>query len=366
MLTIPDFWPHVRRGSERVVHDLAAEMTARGHQVTVVTRGLDQRRTVLQMDGFRVIYGPARNPLGARLGLSDMEGFAFTAAREALVIDADVYHAFYLTDARALSLATRPRRRPFVLSLHGIPNRAWWSENAPRTHGWMLRALRRADAVTVLTEHSAERLREDYGADPGVDPQVLTPGIYVDQYVLPRRPGPPRVVCSAAIDDPRKRIDLLLAAFEEVAAEQPALELVLAGQGDAASVRAQLASMPPASRERVRLEPDADLPGLFAGCTLGALTSHNEAFGLAVVEYLAAGMPAVVSDDSGPADIVTAETGVTFVAGDVGSCAAGLREGLAMAIAPGSAERCRARAAEFSWERRAGDYEALYLRLARP
>jgi glycosyltransferase involved in cell wall biosynthesis len=50
----------------------------------------------------------------------------------------------------------------------------------------------------------------------------------------------------------------------------------------------------------------ADLPGLLADCAVGVFPSYVEGFGLAVLEQLAAGIPTVAYDVSGPRDILSA------------------------------------------------------------
>jgi hypothetical protein len=53
-LLAPTYWPEVTRGSERVVHDLATLLAARGHNVTLLTshRGA---RTITEEEGVRVV-----------------------------------------------------------------------------------------------------------------------------------------------------------------------------------------------------------------------------------------------------------------------------------------------------------------------
>ena len=56
LLTHPSYWPYVRRGAEREVHDLGARLADRGHRVRLLTsmpEGLT-RRTV--DDGIDVRY----------------------------------------------------------------------------------------------------------------------------------------------------------------------------------------------------------------------------------------------------------------------------------------------------------------------
>ena len=62
-------------------------------------------------------------------------------------------------------------------------------------------------------------------------------------------------------------------------------------------------------------------------------------------------------------EILTEDTGVC-TAGGVQSWTMSLRRALELAADAHTAERCRARAAEFDWSRRADSFEALYRRLA--
>jgi glycosyltransferase involved in cell wall biosynthesis len=359
LLTIPDYWPYVRRGSERVVHDLSTAMAGRGHDVTVVTRTPSHRRELVREGGVTVRYHPDHPTINRRLRLTDLEGFALTAGAATILSHADVHHSFYLSDAYAATQSARLNRRPVVLSIHGTPDRAWWEANRPRTHRWFLSTLERTPFVTVMTELSARLMREQYGFDP----IVLTPGIDTGAYVAPRETGgQPTIVCAAAIDDARKRIhDVLIPAFELLASADPDLRLLLVGHGDPdLLLRPALAGLAPDISARVVHDPGIDLAHAYNRSSVGALTSHREAFGLVVLEALASGIPAVVADDGGSADLVSAETGRVFEAGSVQDCARGLAEALILSTEPGTEAACRARARAFDWSTRAEAYEALY------
>jgi len=365
LFTIPDFWPHVRRGSERLVNDLAHEMARRGHEVTIVTRDPAGKGEVVREGRITVRYQP--NPQGGwvrRLRWSDLEAFSVPAFLAGLREQCDVMHAFYFTDAYGLSLARPITRRPLVISLHGPPGRAFWVERAPRSHDWLMRAMGRASAVAVISEDSARRMVTEYGFAPW----LLVPGTDTVQFALPRQPPERRtVVCAAAVDVTRKRVDLLLDAFAELAAEEADLGLLLVGYGDPSTLRAHTARFPAQVRERIehRPVPSEELPAIYASCTAGALTSEAEAFGLVVLEHLAAGMPALGTDHGGIPEIITPSTGRLFPRGDAAACAEQLRAVLRLAADPATQQRCRDRAAEFDWTVRGDAYEELYRELAR-
>jgi glycosyltransferase involved in cell wall biosynthesis len=361
LYTLPDFWPHVLRGSERIVHDLAATMASSGNDVTVLTRGISNARSRAPMDGFTVDYRPRRN-LARPLGWSGEEGFAVTAAVAAGSRSADIYHSFYLTDAYGVSAAAKLRRRPFVLSWHGMPEREWWEENHPRTYRWVVKAMRRAARVTVMTEACAREIRHSYG----VEPVVMAPGLFTADYSLERKLGARRtIVCLAALDDGRKRLELLIAAFAILARDLPDIDLLLLGHGWDGDVARWVAATPPEIATRItwRGVAPAEVPGVLAGCAVAALTSLEEAFGMAVVEALASGIPVVVSDDGGSPEVISEGTGLSFRSGDTRACADALDAALKLAADPGTEARCRARAQGFDWSVRGPAYLGLYREL---
>jgi glycosyltransferase involved in cell wall biosynthesis len=100
--------------------------------------------------------------------------------------------------------------------------------------------------------------------------------------------------------DPKKGCDLLLEAFASIAPANPSLHLVMAGP-DPSNWRAQLEPLAEAANcaHRVHwpgmLRGDAKW-GAFAACSAFILPSHQENFGIAVVEALASARPVLLSD----------------------------------------------------------------------
>jgi glycosyltransferase involved in cell wall biosynthesis len=100
--------------------------------------------------------------------------------------------------------------------------------------------------------------------------------------------------------DPKKGCDLLLQAFAAIAQHDPQLCLVLAGPFDKDYKRKlEQESLNGSSEMRVHwpgiLLGDAKW-GALAACEAFVLTSHQENFGIAVVEALASGKPVLISD----------------------------------------------------------------------
>src|SRR5439155_1967833 len=112
------------------------------------------------------------------------------------------------------------------------------------------------------------------------------------------RTGSPRILFSAALDNPVKGLDVLAAAFPLL--RHDGSRLVLSGPGDHTW-----------ALDDGRVAYDAlgtgaldDVPGRYRAATVTALPSRNEAFGLALVESLASGTPVVCGDDGGPPGVV--------------------------------------------------------------
>jgi glycosyltransferase involved in cell wall biosynthesis len=93
--------------------------------------------------------------------------------------------------------------------------------------------------------------------------------------------------------EPRRGVDLALAAVRELRQSHPELELVLVGE-----VRAPVPALaqPPPWLRRLGWVDDADLPALYAGAAAVLAPSRGEGFDLPLAEALACGAAAVASD----------------------------------------------------------------------
>jgi glycosyltransferase involved in cell wall biosynthesis len=155
------------------------------------------------------------------------------------------------------------------------------------------------------------------------------------------------VFCGATIR--RKGFDVLLAAFDRVAAELPAARLRVVGpRGDAAGLLA--------GRDGVRVtaagpvgQPELAAELRRADCLV--LPSRNDSYGMVVAEALACGLPVLVSEMVGAGELVTpGRNGWIVPAGD----AAALAERMAWCVRNGAAvrgmrEECRRTAEAATW-----------------
>lgn len=361
-LVHPYAWPEVRRGAERYVDDLAAYLVQVGHEVTIVTGTHGDASIDRRPDGAVVVRRPHRAVRGARrVGAGEVETFglpAFAPLRRASV---DVVHAMTPTSA----LAARAAGRPTLYTVLGHPTADQIPlEPAPRLA--FRAALRTATEVAVLSQASAVALAQSTGR-PAV---VLPPGIRTGAFPaeLQPRTGPPRLLFSASLSDPRKHARLAVHAFALLLERRPAARLVLSGQGDPSALLAVAAE----SGDHVRAAVDApgpgdpqEVPGRYRGASVTVLPAEHEAFGLALVESLATGTPVVCGPGGGMPEIVTPEVGRVVPSLDAAALADTMDDALALAAEPATPARCAARAAWWDWAGRVGpEHVAVYDRLA--
>ena len=207
--------------------------------------------------------------------------------------------------------ALRPRR--LVLTLHGsevlrFAHHRWRRRPAARLFS-------RVDRISTLTGYTADLVRRHFPAAAGK--LVLTPGALRSDFgVAPPtapRAGVGRVVLTVGRLHPRKGQLLTLQALQRLPeALRAGLEYRVAGtEADPAYAQTLRAE---AARSGLRVTflgdvPDAELPAVYAGADIFALTSiqhgHSvEGFGLVYLEASAQGLPVVAHAVGGVSEAV--------------------------------------------------------------
>jgi glycosyltransferase involved in cell wall biosynthesis len=337
----PCFWPEVRRGTERVIRELADGLLARGHEPVLITSHPAPASRAVE-DGLRIVR--TRRPDDERWRARGWDRYLSHAPRslvELLRVRAGVAHALYPSDAVAASYA----RRPLVFSYMGLPDMHYLEERRGRL--WtMEQACARADAVVALSEAAARAFREVLG----VRARVISPGVDLEAFAPDesQRAPVPTIVCSAARAEPRKRVDLLVEAVRRL----DGVRLVLDRRGP---------SIDEPFVELRDLDDRAALAGAYREAWVSVLPSVNEAFGLVLAEALACGTPAVAADRGGMPEVLGGrdDVGATFEGGP-DELAVALRHAIALHDDPQTPARCREQARRFSTDATTDAYVALY------
>jgi glycosyltransferase involved in cell wall biosynthesis len=350
----PVFWPEVRRGGERMIHEVASGLLARGHSPLVVTghRGMARRGIEQGVPVLRVPRGPE-----GRLRQRFLEDHLthLPASYAALRLGHhDVAHAWSPADALVAARWSARTGRPAIHSYLGIPDHVglMWKRRRLKI---MLQAIAGCQVTVALSHAAAAQFRHWLGVEvpviqPPVDVHRFTPG--------PARTENPTLVCAATLDEPRKRVDLLVRAFRRVRREHQQARLLINRPRDQGLATAF--GDPATGVELVDMDDRAALARRYAEAWVSVLPSVGEAFGLVLAEALACGTPGVGSDDGGIPEVLDRpEVGRLFSGGEE-ELASALLEAIELARDPGTAQACRERALELSSDRCTGAYEALY------
>lgn len=336
--------PPIVSGISTCIERLATGLTYRGHHVQVLSSAQIPRLTV----------GEWR--------LSSFLAYWPRIARELKHFDVVNVHGPVPTMSDAflrLSNWLPPYARPAIVYTHHSPIDIRGASRMSARYNKLHESLAlRADRIVTSSAYYASQLRSRYGplvrAIPwGVDAQASPP------IRKPRTSEKLRVLFVGQMR-PYKGVETLLAAV----AGQPWLDLTLVGRGTALASYQRLAERLSATNAKfVGRLSDTELNDQYASSDVVVLPSvtRAEAFGLVLLEGMAAGCVPVASDLPGVRD-VAGPTGSLVTPGDPGALRKALR-GLARDVARLEELQVASwlAAQTLSWERCIASYEGVLL-----
>jgi glycosyltransferase involved in cell wall biosynthesis len=376
ILELTQRYPPAIGGVERHVERLTQELTRAGHRVEVVTTDLGRDRPFARV---RIRPPETSIPVRRHIALPLLpapHGLGIVAPGmflDALSTEADAVHAhaFGYPPTWAGLLRHRLQRTPLVITAHSDTGTGGW---ASRVYARSLTraTLRPADRVVALTELERGRLQS-----LGVDPErlaVIPNGIDLAEF--------PTARAAASHDRPfvflyigrlypeQKGLATLIEAFASLP-RQPGAQLRLVGEDwgglsivrDLARTRGvgdSVVTTGTLSRSELLRE--------LARADVLVLPSRFEPFGIVLLEAMAAGLPIVASRVGGiPEIVLDGETGLLVPPDRPAALATALqqlRNDPALGRQLGAAGRRRVE--QFSWERIAPKFLALFEELRRP
>lgn len=315
----PAYWPYMRRGVERCIHDLSNFLASRGHDVTIITSKPGRPRVAY--DGpVRVVYLKQQaHPLVMKYyPLSRLYAFGIEATMAVHRGRYDVAHLWSYSALLGAAFFRQWMDIPYLF--HVVLRRHNWRGRFDK-HAFA-QLMRNAEQVVALTPGGAAETQETYGVPVGTLPPP------VDMSVFRPHEGKdlsrPRILFTGDLGDPRKGGALLLRAWDEIHRRCPEAMLVLAGPfgvighdlGFEVYTLERLSLVhSPAARDAIEILGAgslASLPYEYSRAAVTVLPSYEEAFGMVVTESLACGTPVVCSSYAGPGEIVTSpDVGVT-------------------------------------------------------
>lgn len=319
-------------GVQQLCTELARRLGANGDEAILVGPGSHPESvgSTIELRGNR-----SNVPLSISAG-------SIRATRERLD-DVDVVHVhepFIPLVGWAAVTADKPR----VATFHADPAR--WTRRLYRSARGIGRRVLAGAVITAASAVAADALPDSWG-EAIVIPNAIDVAAY--HLEVPRQAH--RVVFLGR-DDPRKGLDVLLAAWPEVRAAVPDAELVVMGRVDRPPI--------PGVEFRGRVSEDEKRQTLASAAVMVAPNLGGESFGIIVAEAMAAGCAVVASNLAAFAAVLDG-SGILVPPGDPTYLA---RQLAGLLADPDRVEmlgrKAQASAARFDWSRVLDLYRTAY------
>ncbi|GAB3673220.1 glycosyltransferase family 4 protein [Halopiger thermotolerans] len=309
-------FPFVKGGAEKRIHEIGTRLAATGHDVTVYGRHFWDGPQVTDHEGV-TLYGvaPPRD-LYADERRSITEALEFSARllpalrRNAEQHDVVVASLFPYFPVLASKITTLRTDTPLITTWHEV-----WLDYWDDYLGRLAPFGKAVERLTARAPHypiavssvTADRLAE---LGPSRDAiEVVPNGIDVAQIETtdPARDGFDVLYAGRLIED--KRVDLLLEAFDRVAATAPDVTLGIIGDGpERDRLERQVRSLEHADRVTMLgfLEEYADVLAHMRAADVFASPSTREGFGITFAEAMAADCTVIAADhpESAAAEVI--------------------------------------------------------------
>jgi glycogen synthase len=385
-----EYPPLVVGGLGRHVDSLARALAAAGHDVRVVTRGLNApgvgESGAVDPDIPNHWTGPELHD-GVRVWRAAVDRIAidFTietllawsqAAEHSLVRAAlpvvrrwrpDVVHAHDWLAAQTGVTLAQVTDAPLVATIHAT--------EAGRHQGWLPEPLnvaidsverwltRRSAAVITCSQAMRAEVRRQFDLPEdavtvvpnGVDPARWQVSARMRAAARPRVPGDEPLIVFAGRLVHEKGLHTLLAALPRLRRRHRGVRLLVAGSGPYLGELQERARALGVSRavQWAGFVPEDELAPLLAAADVAVMPSLYEPFGIVALEAAATRTPLVVAETGGLRDLAAAGVAAaSFPAGDVAALAAAVHSVL---MDPAAARRATVRAArlirrDYTWQ----------------
>ena len=297
-------------GVIEAVKQFSRVMESQGHEVAIASLDAPDNAWVKECPHRVEPLGPARGNYGAS------PKFVPWLRQHAREFDTVIVNGLWQQHSFGAWRALRGTGQRYFVFPHGMLD-PWFKRTYPRKHlkKWLYwpwaeyRVLRDASAVLFTCEQEKRLARKSFWLYR-CNEQVASLGIAAP----PGEPNRQREIFLNAFPECREKrlvlflgrihekkgCDLLIDAFARVAPRDPNLHLIMAGpeQQDAARWRELAARPGVANRITWTGMLSGDLKwGALHAAEVFALPSHQENFGIAVVEALACGVPVLISQE---------------------------------------------------------------------
>ncbi len=291
-IACPYTW-EVPGGVQAHVRDLAEALRGLGHEVSVITPADDDT----PVPSYVVPAGRAM-PVPYNGSVARLAFGLLSVSRVRRWVREGGFDVLHVHEPMAPSLsllACWVASGPIVATFHTAMLR---SRVLHAAHPVLQSALEKISARIAVSEAARKTLVEHLGGDAVLIPNGVTVQRYANAVPMPGWPGEGGAIGFVGrMDEPRKGLQVLLGAFELLAAQRPAVRLLIAGPGDAAEVTARV---PPALRERVvvlgQVSEEVKAQVYHSVDVFCAPNTGGESFGIVLAEAMASGAAIAASD----------------------------------------------------------------------
>ena len=310
-------------GVQAHVRDLAEQLIALGHEVSVLAPGDDD---MPDLPPYVAVAGKAV-PIPYNGSVARLQFGVVSAARVRRWLrdgEFDVVHVHEPAPPSLSLLTCMIHDGPLVATFHAATARSRFLSMFDTVLQPFLEKLSGRIAVssaarTVIVEH--------LGADAVVIPNGVAVSRFADARPLPGYPRPGSTIgFIGRYDEPRKGMDVLVDAVHQLAPERPELKVLIAGRGEADEFVARLPS--PIAKRFVLLGQVSELDKARMLRSVDVYCAPNtgqESFGVILLEAMSARTPIVASDlEAFRRVLADGAAGELFVTGDSGDLARGL------------------------------------------
>jgi len=359
-------YPYVKGGVEKRVWELAVRLTGRGHEVHIFGMKYWNGDDILIREGIilhgvcpaRPLYTGGKRTLGEAINFGLRLIFPLGKGRFD-IIDCQQFPFFSCLSAKFISLI---RRTPLVITWHEVWGDYWYTY------------LRRGGAIGKYIERLVARLTPYMIAVSRITSEQLTPlSGRKTIMIIPNGVDQSRISAIPPAADRsdiifagrlmrEKHADQLVRAFALLSKKQPAIRLLIIGNGpERETLLGLIREKGLLDRVSIRdfEERHEDLIARMKSSCVFVLPSTREGFGITALEALACGLPVVTVDHPANAvrELITEKTGF-LSSPSAEDLADKIRE--ALAHNEEMREACLSTAAAFDWDRIAVECEEYY------
>jgi phosphatidyl-myo-inositol alpha-mannosyltransferase len=350
----PDTWPYIRRGTERMVNDIARFLISQGHEVHVIASkpgGPQVRREGnLTVHLLRQVSHPV---LMSKRWVPRFDTHGLLVLPVLLRERFDLIHAFFYSYAPSLRFVQATQGTPYVYHVVSIPP-VW---NRPFDDRLFDLALGGASAVRVFSKFCADYVAKHHGAES----YVVPPTVDLEWFrpVVNRKVCRSEVLFTGDLADERKGADVMVEAFNRLHRRQPETVLVLAGPTGLGVAERVLGHVDPELMSSVEIPGPGtlgSLPARYASASVTVLPSRGEPFGMVYTESMACGTPAVGAREGAVPEIISDPgVGATFDFAPertttLDNLVDAMEYSLNLAADPETIVRCRQHAQQWTWD----------------